>query len=73
MSPYVLLFVCISFVGRSMRLRQRNQRISWPLEITEPTSQNYFPINSAVQIRDSVAAFTVLTDRAQVRVYYFTL
>ena len=56
-----------------MRLRQRNQRISWPLEITEPTSQNYFPINSAVQIRDSVAAFTVLTDRAQVRVYYFTL
>jgi lysosomal alpha-mannosidase len=51
--------------GRSMRQRQRNFRPTWPLNVTEPVSMNYFPVNTATFIQDSEVRFTVLTDRSQ--------
>jgi alpha-mannosidase len=50
--------------GREMLLRSRNERPTWNLTITEGVAGNYYPINSAVAIRDSSAQLTLLVDRA---------
>jgi len=51
--------------GRDMLLRMRDARPSWKFTQTEPVAGNYYPINSAVAIRDPLAQFTVLVDRSQ--------
>ena len=50
--------------GRSMRRRGRNQR-PYPLKVTEPESQNYYPVNAAVALSDPASRLTLLTDRSQ--------
>jgi hypothetical protein len=34
-------------------------------QVTEPVSQNYYPINSATYIQDAQSRFALLTDRSQ--------
>lgn len=51
--------------GRDMLLRKRDFRPSWDFTQTEPVAGNYYPINSAVAIKDSTAQLTVLVDRAE--------
>lgn len=51
--------------GREMQRRVRNFRPSWTLNVTDPVSGNYYPVNSAVFISDSSRQFTILTDRSQ--------
>ena len=50
--------------GREMQKRKRNYRPTWKLEVTEPVSGNYYPINSRVYIKDSKSQMTILTDRS---------
>ncbi|XP_035227790.1 lysosomal alpha-mannosidase-like isoform X2 [Stegodyphus dumicola] len=53
--------------GREMVLRKRNYRPTWTLNLTEPVSGNYYPVNSRIFIQDKKARrqFTVLSDRSQ--------
>ena len=51
--------------GRQMMLRRRNFRPTWNLNLTEPVSANYYPINSRIFVRDDKNQATVLTDRSQ--------
>jgi len=51
--------------GREMLRRQRDERDSWPLQQTEPVAGNYFPVNTAVFIRDASMQLTVLTETSQ--------
>ncbi|KAF0293557.1 Lysosomal alpha-mannosidase [Amphibalanus amphitrite] len=51
--------------GRQMMERQRDRRSSWPLNVTEPVSGNYYPVNSRIYIRDAASQLTVLSDRSQ--------
>ena len=46
-------------------LGRRDHRSAWPLNVTEPVSGNYYPVNSRLYIRDSARQLTVLTDRSQ--------
>ena len=50
--------------GREMLNRTRDFRPSWKFEQTEPVAGNYYPINSAVAIRDEKVQLTLLVDRA---------
>ena len=51
--------------GRDMLHRKRNWRPSWNLSQTEEIAGNYYPINSAIAIKDGFSQLTVLVDRAQ--------
>jgi len=54
--------------GREMLRRRRDFRASWNYNATdhgEPVSGNYYPVTTAIHIRDARAQLTVLTDRAQ--------
>ncbi|XP_057312440.1 lysosomal alpha-mannosidase-like isoform X2 [Hydractinia symbiolongicarpus] len=51
--------------GREMKERKRDYRATWKLNITEPVSENYYPINSRIYIKDSSAQLTVMSDRSQ--------
>lgn len=53
--------------GRQLLERQRNFRPTWKLKSSEPVSQNYYPVNSRIGIRDvkNNVQVTVLTDRSQ--------
>ena len=44
--------------GLEMQKRKLNHRDTWDLNITEPVSGNYYPINAMISINDS---FTRLT------------
>lgn len=48
-----------------MQMRKRNYRPTWKLTSTEPQSQNYYPVNSRMYIKDKSMQLTVLTDRSQ--------
>ena len=53
--------------ARQMIERLRNYRPTWKLNATEPTSGNYYPINSRIFIKDTnnLDQVTVLNDRSQ--------
>ena len=51
--------------GRQMLKRTRNYRPTWKLNVTEPVSANYYPVNSRIFIRDENDQATILTDRSQ--------
>ena len=52
--------------GRQMLKRIRNYRPTWKLDVTEPVSANYFPVNSRIFVRDeNDQQATILTDRSQ--------
>ena len=50
--------------GREMKERKRDYRPTWKLKITEPVSENYYPVNSRILINDTSAQFTVMSDRS---------
>ncbi|KAF8386147.1 aman-1 [Pristionchus pacificus] len=51
--------------GRQMMKRTRDAHPSFAYENTEPIAANYYPITTAVLIRDDSTQATVLTDRSQ--------
>jgi len=51
--------------GREMQNRTRDYRETWNLQNTEPVSQNYYPVNTAIYIQDESSRLTILTDRSQ--------
>ena len=51
--------------GRGRIKRIINHRATWDLTQTEPVAGNYYPINSAIMIKDNESEFTVVPDRAQ--------
>ena len=53
--------------GRQLLERVRNFRPTWKLNVTEPVSGNYYPVNSRIGVKQSNnnAQLTVLTDRSQ--------
>jgi lysosomal alpha-mannosidase len=51
--------------GREMLERKRNFRPTWPVDIKEPVSANYYPVTSRITLRDGDTEISVLTDRAQ--------
>lgn len=53
--------------GRQTLLRQRDFRPTWQLNVTEPVSGNYYPINSHIYLTDAdqQALVALVNDRAQ--------
>jgi len=51
--------------GREMLSRQRDYRPTWKLNQTEEVAGNYFPVTTALFIRDHGSQLTLLTDTAQ--------
>eukprot|EP00123_Amoebidium_parasiticum_P018535 comp24234_c1_seq1/m.44725 comp24234_c1_seq1/g.44725 ORF comp24234_c1_seq1/g.44725 comp24234_c1_seq1/m.44725 type:complete len:1042 (-) comp24234_c1_seq1:530-3655(-) len=49
--------------GKEMQERRINHRPTWPLVSTEPVSQNYYPVNSRIYLKDGDSQFTIVTDR----------
>ena len=45
--------------------RERDKRETWQLNSTEPVSQNYYPVNTRMYVKDRQNQMTVLTDRSQ--------
>eukprot|EP01116_Phalansterium_solitarium_P019911 TRINITY_DN5728_c0_g2_i1.p1 TRINITY_DN5728_c0_g2~~TRINITY_DN5728_c0_g2_i1.p1 ORF type:complete len:1012 (-),score=366.51 TRINITY_DN5728_c0_g2_i1:80-3115(-) len=52
--------------GLEMLQRKINYRPTWPLNVTEPISGNYYPLNTAAYIKDVAvdAQLTIVTDRS---------
>lgn len=53
--------------GREILKRVKDYRPTWKLNVTEPISGNYYPVNSRIFLRDGSRRkqLTVLTDRSQ--------
>ena len=53
--------------GREVLKRVRDFRPTWPLEVHEPASGNYYPVNSRIFIREDCQdmQLTILNDRSQ--------
>lgn len=51
--------------GRELQTRIRDYRPTWKLNLTEPVSANYYPVNALMTMKDDAAQFTVLTDRSE--------
>eukprot|EP01025_Chloroclados_australasicus_P041471 TRINITY_DN4390_c0_g6_i1.p1 TRINITY_DN4390_c0_g6~~TRINITY_DN4390_c0_g6_i1.p1 ORF type:complete len:1134 (-),score=134.28 TRINITY_DN4390_c0_g6_i1:1148-4105(-) len=53
--------------GREMQKRTFNQRPSFQLHVTDPIEGNYYPITSALEIRDpnTDLRFSIITERGQ--------
>jgi len=45
--------------------RKRDFRLTWDLKQTEPVAGNFYPVGTAISIRDSDAQLTILTDAVQ--------
>merc|ERR1719193_305947 len=50
--------------GREMLKRVYNQRPSWKLKVTSEVAGNYYPVDTAIYIKDDNSQLTILTDRA---------
>lgn len=50
---------------RPAQTRIRDYRPTWTLNLTEPVSSNYYPVNALITIKDDSSQFTVLTDRSE--------
>ena len=50
--------------GREIKERTRDYRATWPLKITEPVSENYYPVNSRIYLKDASTQLTVMPDRS---------
>jgi len=48
--------------GREMQRRQRDFRPTWDLKQTEEVAGNYFPVNTALLIKDATSQMVLLTD-----------
>ena len=51
--------------GREFQKRKNNFRPTWDLDVFEPVAGNFYPVNTAIYVEDSAAAFAVLVDRSQ--------
>ncbi|CAJ1393438.1 unnamed protein product [Effrenium voratum] len=51
--------------GREMLERRRDFRATWKLNQTEEVAGNYYPVTTALFIRDEAAQLTMLTDVSQ--------
>ena len=55
--------------GRQMMKRVKDFRPTWALNMTEPVSENYYPVNSRIAVNSNdngqFKQMTVLTDRSQ--------
>ena len=51
--------------GREIKERIRNHRDTWTLNVSEPVSGNYYPVNSRIFINDTKSQLTILNDRSQ--------
>lgn len=52
--------------GRQLLSRIRDYRPTFEINMTEPTAQNYYPVNSKILIRDEAGSeLGVLVDRSQ--------
>ena len=51
--------------GRQLMRRIRNFRPTFEINMTEPTAQNYYPVNSKILIGDERVELGVLVDRSQ--------
>ncbi|GKY91492.1 hypothetical protein MPSEU_000121400 [Mayamaea pseudoterrestris] len=51
--------------GREFQERRKNHRPSWNLTTYEPVAGNYYPVNTAIYIKDKTNAMFILTDRSQ--------
>ena len=52
--------------GREMQKRTRDYRPTWKLNVTEPISGNYYPVDAMMFIKEtSGRQLTLLNDRAQ--------
>jgi len=50
--------------GREMQKRVYNYRPTWDLKVTSEVAGNYYPVDTAIYIKDDDAQLTILTDRA---------
>lgn len=50
--------------GRDMQKRVINYRPTWSLNVTDPVSGNFYPVNHAISIRDSTRHLSIMTDRS---------
>jgi hypothetical protein len=53
--------------GREVLERTLNYRKDWPLQVHEPASGNYYPVNTRIMIQDAKQdlQLTIVTDRSQ--------
>ncbi|KAJ6646687.1 Lysosomal alpha-mannosidase [Pseudolycoriella hygida] len=51
--------------GREMIRREINKRGTWNLQVNEPISGNYYPINAKVILEEGFKRLAILTDRSQ--------
>ena len=52
-------------MGLEMQERRVNYRPTWDLNVTQPISDNYYPINHGITIKDDKMTLEVLNDRPQ--------
>lgn len=50
--------------GRDMQKRVINYRPTWTLNVTDPVSGNFYPVNHAISIKDPTRHLSIMTDRS---------
>lgn len=51
--------------GREMLKRERNQRVTWKVNLREQIAGNYYPVTAKIAVEDDNMRLAILTDRAQ--------
>jgi hypothetical protein len=51
--------------GRRWVQRIRSYRKSWSTNVTEPIASNYYPLTTAIKIKDERKQLTVIVDRPE--------